>query len=100
MKISTGRAGGEGAGRVGVEADVLSDVRLLVADTLGLSPAVLEPDTRLLGHMLELDSMAVVAIITALEERFGFVVEDDELNSSVFDTVESLARFVGEKRCT
>ena len=36
-------------------------------------------DTPLLGAIPELDSMAVVALITTLEERFGFIVEDDEI---------------------
>jgi hypothetical protein len=34
--------------------------------------------------------MAVVALITSIEERFGFVVEDDEIDGSTFATVSSL----------
>ena len=51
-------------------------------------------DTPLLGAIPELDSMAVVALITMLEERFGFTVEDDEIDGSVFATLGSLLDFV------
>lgn len=51
-------------------------------------------DTALLGAIPELDSMAVVGVLTALEERFGFVVDDDEIDGSAFATVGSLHRFV------
>lgn len=57
----------------------------------------LDADTALLGSVAELDSMAVVSILTALEERFGFVVDDDEIDGSTFATVGSLCRFVQSK---
>ena len=34
-------------------------------------------NTPLLGAIPELDSMAVVALITGFEDRFGFTVDDD-----------------------
>jgi len=54
-------------------------------------------DTPLLGAIPELDSMAVVALITGLEERFGFVVEDDDIEGRTFATVGSLVEFVDTK---
>jgi acyl carrier protein len=54
-------------------------------------------NTALLGAIPELDSMAVVALITGLEERFGFSVEDDEIDGSAFATVGSLIAFVEQK---
>ncbi len=51
----------------------------------------------LLGAVPELDSMAVVAILTTLEDRFGFIIEDDEMDGSVFATVGSLSGFVERK---
>lgn len=53
--------------------------------------------TPLLGAIPELDSMAVVALITGLEERFGFMVSDDEIEGSTFATVGSLIEFVESK---
>ena len=53
--------------------------------------------TPLLGAIPELDSMAVVSLITGLEERFGFTVDDDEIEGSTFATVGSLVEFVEGK---
>jgi len=51
----------------------------------------------LLGAIPELDSMAVVSLITTLEEQFGLVVDDDDINGATFATVGSLADFVSSK---
>jgi acyl carrier protein len=56
-----------------------------------------EAATPLLGAIPELDSMAVVSVIAALEERFQFVVDDDEIDASTFETVGSLVSFVERK---
>ena len=53
--------------------------------------------TPLLGAIPELDSMAVVALLTQLEERFGFSVDDDEIDGATFATVGSLIEFVDQK---
>jgi acyl carrier protein len=53
--------------------------------------------TRLLGHLPELDSMAVVDILTGLEERLGITVADDEIDGASFNTVGSLVAFVTRK---
>ncbi len=44
----------------------------------------------LLGAIPELDSMAIVGIITSIEERFGIIFDDDELDAEVFETVGTL----------
>lgn len=54
-------------------------------------------ETALLGSVAELDSMAVVSILTALEEEFGFIVDDDEVDGRTFGSVGSLTRFVQSK---
>ena len=57
-------------------------------------------ETPLLGSLPEFDSMAVITVITSLEERFDITVEDDELNAEVFETVGSLVGFVESKLST
>jgi acyl carrier protein len=57
----------------------------------------LDAGSALLGSIAELDSMAVVSIITALEEGFGIVVDDDEVDGRTFATVGSLVDFVADK---
>ena len=54
-------------------------------------------ETPLLGAIPELDSMAVVSVITMLEERFDFIVDDDEIDGSTFESVGSLVAFVNQK---
>lgn len=53
--------------------------------------------TPLLGAIPELDSMAVVSLLTALEERFGITIDDDDIDGATFATVGSLADFVSAK---
>ena len=78
---------------------VEQQVRSILRDTLQLGDraARFTPDTALLGALPELDSMAVVTVITAIEDRFGFVVEDDEISAETFATFGSLVEFVQSK---
>lgn len=59
--------------------------------------AAFTDSTPLLGSLPELDSMAVVAVLTAFEDTFGFVIDDDERVGAAFETVGSLVDFVEEK---
>jgi acyl carrier protein len=75
----------------------LDAVRSVVATTLGIDEAratAMHAGTELLGSLPELDSMAVVELIYALEERFGVEVDGDEVTADVFETLGSLAAFV------
>lgn len=56
-----------------------------------------DASTPLLGHIPELDSMAVVTLITTLEEQFGIMVDDDEVSAETFETLGSLVEFVDAK---
>lgn len=71
---------------------VLDSVMNLQGRTAGY-----QRQTPLLGAVPELDSMAVLGIITTLEEHFGFTIHDDEIDSSVFATLGSLTDFVTTK---
>jgi acyl carrier protein len=77
----------------------LEEVKTLLIDVLNLGPAgqALEADSPLLGSLPELDSMAVVTLIGALEEHFGIMVDDDDISASTFATLGSLAAFVAER---
>lgn len=77
----------------------LEKVKKVLRDSLQLGKRVdaFTESTRLLGDLPELDSMAVVTVITALEEHFGFTVNDDEISADAFATVGSLSAFVDQK---
>ena len=77
----------------------LQGVIQTLASTLQLADqgGSLQAGTALLGNIPEFDSMAVVTVITSLEEQFGIVVEDDEISAETFETVGSLAAFIESK---
>jgi len=75
------------------------EVKKILADALQLDEKVhgYTESTPLLGSVPELDSMAVLAVITSLEGHFGFTIDDDEVSAEMFETLGSLTRFVEEK---
>ncbi len=77
----------------------LDEVKTILIDVLSLgdSGQRLAADSPLLGSLPELDSMAVVGLVGALEDRFGIAIDDDELSASTFETLGSLADFVARK---
>ena len=65
--------------------------------SLGGRAKAFTPDTPLLGAIPELDSMAVVTLITSLEEQLGIIVDDDDIDGATFETVGALTAFVAGK---
>ncbi len=51
----------------------------------------------LLGELPELDSLAIVELVVALEEHFDIVVEDEDVTGEAFATVASLASLVAQR---
>lgn len=78
---------------------LLDDVIKILNSTLQLSgdAAKLRADSQLLGAIPEFDSMAVVTVLTAMEEHFDITVDDDEIDAETFETVGNLANFVSTK---
>lgn len=60
-------------------------------------PSYFRADTELLGSVPELDSMAVVGVLTAIEEELGIEIPDDEIGAETFATFGSLVDFVRSK---
>lgn len=79
--------------------DVEKEVIRLLDEVLSLNgrSASFNRNTHLLGAIPELDSMAVVTLITGLEDQFGLVVDDDDIDGSTFESVGSLSDFVSSK---
>ena len=79
--------------------DVLKEVNRVLDEVLSLGGrgAAFTRDTALLGAIPELDSMAVVTLITTLEDRFGITVDDDDIEGSTFARVGTLVDFVSAK---
>jgi acyl carrier protein len=74
-------------------------VKAVVVETLGVEDRAdaLDASTPLLGSLPELDSMAVLELVLELEQRFGIVVEGEDVTADVFETLASLTAFVDDK---
>ncbi len=75
------------------------EVRQLIGEILQLGDRIgkLGPDSPLLGSIPEFDSMVVVTLINALEQRFDIQVADDEISSETFETMGKVYQFVRGK---
>ena len=82
-----------------IRVDIEKEVLMVLDTTLGLRGRGLAflPETRLLGALPEFDSMAIVNLVTGLEERFGMRVADEEIEGRLFATVGSVLAFVQHK---
>lgn len=78
----------------------LDEVASVLAKVLGIDDVsrLANESTQLLGSLPEFDSMAVVEVVAALEERFGITIHDDEVTGEIFETVGSLVAFINAKR--
>ncbi|MPZ12320.1 MAG: acyl carrier protein [Kiloniellaceae bacterium] len=78
---------------------VIDSVKRVLQETLQLGDRVqsFDESTSLFGSIPEFDSMAVVAVVTGLEEQFDIEVDDDDFSAEVFETLGSLTRFVEDK---
>jgi len=79
--------------------DSLAIVKRILRATLNLGDRAerLTADSPLLGGLPEFDSMAVVTVVTMIEDELGVTIDDDELSADLFATVGSLAEFVSQK---
>jgi acyl carrier protein len=77
----------------------LEIVKAVIVKTLGIEDRArtLDASTPLFGSMPELDSFAVVELLTSLEEQFRFEIDGSEFTGEIFETVGSLAEFVRKK---
>ena len=80
--------------------EVETTLRELLVDTLGLSKkriAAFTEATELFGSLPELDSLAVAALLTGIEERLTVLIEDDDVEAEDFMTFGRLLTFAQRK---
>ena len=75
------------------------EVRQLIGEMLQLGDRLqkLGPDAPLLGSIPEFDSMAVIALISALETQFDIQIADDEISADTFATLGQVYALVLDK---
>ena len=78
----------------------LAAVKEVLVETLELHDRAdeLDASTPLMGALPELDSMAVLELIAALEQRFGITVAEEDVTAETFETLGSLTAFVERAR--
>jgi acyl carrier protein len=70
---------------------------LRAALQLGARADAMTAASPLLGAIPEFDSMAVVTVLTMIEDEFGVSISDDEVSADLFETLGSLVGFVDGK---
>jgi len=82
-----------------MRSEIDSALRSILESALGKRsiPGSLDDHTPLLGSIPELDSMAVMGILTQIQDDFGCEIADDEVSAEMFETFGSLKRFVAAK---
>ncbi len=80
--------------------DTEQALRTVLADVLNLDGRAmgLTASSPLLGALPELDSMAVAALIAAIEDHFSVTFEDEDLTEQTFATFGSLTSVVAARR--
>lgn len=87
-----------GCASMTVNASIFSEIKLILSDVfVTYSPETWHENSLLLGHIPEFDSMAVVTLITTIEEAFEISIEDDEIDAEIFESVKNLCGFVSMK---
>lgn len=71
--------------------EIASELVGLVARELKLDPASIAPDTPLFEEGLELDSFAVVDLVTRLENHFDVRLSDEDFSPENFVNLRTLA---------
>lgn len=82
------------------DTTTVDGVVAVLTSTLGLDQQAspLNASTPLFGSLPELDSMAVVEVIVALQEHFGVEIDEEDITGEAFETVGTLADLVDIKR--
>lgn len=80
--------------------ETTDDVIAVIVKTLGIDErrADLTGETPLFGAMPELDSLAVLDLIVALEDHFGITIDDELVTGDAFSTVGHLSELVDDLR--
>jgi len=78
---------------------VMDAVKDVLGKTLDIEDRVgdMDASTPLFGELPELDSLAVVELATALEDRFDITIDDDNFSGEMFETLGSLTEFVQDE---
>ena len=77
----------------------IDDIRLIIGEVIGNVEVVksLDEDSPLLGAVPEFDSVAVFNLLLTFEEKYDVIVEDDEVDIEIFESVGAFHKFAKNK---
>lgn len=80
-------------------ASTSNELKSLLAHTLGMPqvPPSWTDDMPLFGNIPDLDSMAIVSLVTAIEEHFAVEFVDEDMTMDTFASLTKLAKVVHAK---
>jgi len=79
------------------------ELKVLLVERLrlpGISPDAIGDNDPLVGGPLGLDSIDMLELTLAVEERYGFKFKDEEAGRGAFQSIATLAGYVREQRVT
>ncbi len=82
--------------------DTIEQLKDLVASKLdvNIKREDIDPDAPLLEEGLNLDSLALIELVTLSEEQFGIEFGEDDLNMEVFGSLRALAEVISAQRAS
>jgi acyl carrier protein len=80
----------------------IDQLKHLIADELDVNIQLAEigPDVPLLEDGLGLDSIAIVELITLIEEKFAIEFGEDDLNIDAFANIRTLSQWIEQAKKT
>ncbi len=81
--------------------ELVENLKKQIIASLRLSdvkPEDIDPDAPLIGGGLGLDSIDTLELLVLLEKEYGVTVPDVNTGRSVFASVQSLAKYIREKK--
>jgi acyl carrier protein len=82
------------------KSDIEVKVKQLLISELNVNPTIIaasDSGTPLLGRGIGLDSVETMALILAIEDEFEISVPNSDLTAALFETIETLTRYVSQK---
>jgi acyl carrier protein len=78
---------------------VIEGLKRVLRETLQIGDRVnaFDESTGLFGSIPEFDSMAVVNVVSGLEDQFDIEIDDDDITAEIFETVGALMHYVQGK---
>ena len=79
--------------------ELVNELRKKIVDSLNLqdvAPTDIDPDERLVGGRLGIDSIDVLEMVMLVEKEYGLTIDSRELGARVFASVRALAGFIND----